>query len=128
MKLIDLLEALKPSQYRPLRLCWNPDTHEELFKKLPYEGDRRRFRLYIPFQKETEIEVPEIIQKELDEQGLELVDYLKGLVRDPKYPKRMVKISKFLSDEARKVFNSDPQRAKKEQHDYIIVLSRHPYD
>lgn len=132
MKAQTLEEALKFSQVRPFLKKWDKNRFREIFEKLPYKGDRNLYRLFIPLktQTTTEINIPQEIQQFLNNNNYEMLDYIRGIIqhREKKQP---IKIGKVLSKAGEKnilnIFNTDPQRESKKT-DYMIVLSRHPYD
>lgn len=132
MKLYQLFEALKPSQYRGIRKAWDPKVYSEIFAK--YKTGKSKYRIYLPLQDAT----PEVgnttIQKavtaRLATQGYTISDYMGGYVQKDG-TNRTVKIGKVLTDpELMQKFNNDPLRSNstKQAGSLVVCISRHPYD
>ena len=106
-------------------------TYNQLFRKLEPTAPKNKplYRVTLPLdnQTETKITIPEIIKQELEEKGIEILDYVSGTGSDPKYKNRIVKIGKYLTPDTQKIFANDHQR-KGKSNNAIIILSRHPYD
>lgn len=125
------LSALVPSEYRKYVKKWDTKKYESLFRR--FSGDRKRYRLYFPLKKvkATKAKVPARIVDELLTKGYQVEDYKMGLARDTSGKrKNLTSIGKLLSNEALKLFVNDPQRqgVATSQDDYMVVVSRHPYD
>jgi hypothetical protein len=121
MKLQQLLEALKPSQYRNLVKGWDKSKYADLF------GDK--YRIYIPLgEKAKDVKPNSEVESFVKSQGYEIEDYLTGIASKDN-GKRQIKIGKLLAKETelKKLFDKDPQRTALKSK-YIVVISRHPYD
>lgn len=131
MKYLEILEALRPSQYRPYVKGWNKERYKDIFLNPKYEHDRNGYRVYIPISAENIHVDPEqvswIIYRQLENKGYIIDDYIKGIAAKKDDPKRKVKIGKLLSPEALQIFANDPRRASS-KNKHICVISRHPYD
>ena len=129
MKYEELMEKLKPSQYRELVKGWDKERYKEIFTDSKYEHDRNGYRVYIPIDKpNAKVDVPREIEVALDYEGYEVEDYIKGIAISHDKKRRM-KIGKILKNHENALhwFTVDPTRAAyKENH--LCVISRHPYD
>jgi hypothetical protein len=125
MKLVDLSEALKPSEYRKLVKTWDKNRYAEIFAKYPH--DRNAYRIYLPLQqtKQTSKIEPQI-QQALSSKGYQVKDYTSGIATDGR---RDMRIGKLLASDPQLVqqFANDPARAATKQ-ELMVVISRHPYD
>jgi hypothetical protein len=80
-------EALKPSQFRKYVKAFNKERYAEIFKQIgdDYEHDRNYYRVYIPLIKEKQIgylsDTHQKIEKFLNGNGLEIVDYIEGTAK-----------------------------------------------
>lgn len=128
MKLYDILsEALKPSEYRKYVKGWDKSKYADVFKK--YTTDKKGYRIYLPFEGKKKILTPYPILNALAKKGYTVEDYGLGIaVTDD--GKRRIKIGKLLADEPEllKKFQEDPQRRGAKNQQYLVVISRHPYD
>jgi hypothetical protein len=125
MKLQELFEALKPSQYRPLVKGWDKKRYADIFN-----GE---YRIYIPLDGNASDDIipakpnPKV-EQEVNSAGYEIEDYRSGIASKDN-GKRKIKIGKILKDpETIKLFNQDPVRANAKTKEQIVVISRHPYD
>jgi hypothetical protein len=121
MKLQQLLEALKPSQYRDLVKGWDKSKYADLFGG--------KYRIYIPLgEKSKDIRSNPEVEAFIKHAGYEIEDYLTGIASKDN-GKRKVRIGKLLSKEPelKKLFDNDSSR-NSSQSEYIVVISRHPYD
>jgi len=121
MKLQQLLEALKPSQYRNLVKGWDKSKYADLFG--------RKYRIYIPLgEKSKDVKVNPQVENFVKSQGYEIEDYLTGIASKDN-GKRKIRIGKLLANETelKKIFDNDSSR-NSSQSEYIVVISRHPYD
>jgi len=121
MKLQQLLEALKPSQYRNLVKGWDKSKYADLFGG--------KYRIYIPLgEKSKEVKPNSEVKSFINQAGYEIEDYLTGIASKDN-GKRQIKIGKLLAKEPelKKLFDKDPQRTALKSK-YIVVISRHPYD
>jgi len=121
MKLQQLLEALKPSQYRNLVKGWDKSKYADLFGG--------KYRIYIPLgEKSKEVKVNPEVENFVKHAGYEIEDYLTGIASKDN-GKRKIRIGKLLSKEPelKKLFDNDSSR-NSSQSEYIVVISRHPYD
>jgi hypothetical protein len=121
MKLQQLLEALKPSQYRNLVKGWDKSKYADLFNN--------KYRIYIPLgEKAKDVKPNSEVESFVKSQGYEIEDYLTGIASKDN-GKRKVRIGKLLSKEPelKKLFDNDSSR-NSSQSEYIVVISRHPYD
>lgn len=121
----ELIAALKPSQFRPFKDA----ILKKEFKNNLNHIFKGKDRIYLPFNKSKEIEVPSKIENYLSSKDLEIVDYKAGLAKNKNG--RLSKIGKALSmeEEGKKLldlFNTSRSGAKKDN--LMIVISRHPYD
>lgn len=128
MHVYQLVEALKPSQYRSLVKGWDKNKLAKEFQNQPYKKDKNAYRIFIPVPTADNIVVepnPQIKQY-LDNKGFEIVDYTKGQVKK-KSDGRIFRLGRVLPDELKQTFANDPSRqaTKKET---LAVISRHPYD
>ena len=80
-------EALKPSQFRKYVKAFNKERYAEIFKQIgdDYEHDRNYYRVYIPLKKEKQqgylSDTQQKIEKFLNDNGLEIVDYVEGTAK-----------------------------------------------
>jgi hypothetical protein len=121
MKLQQLLEALKPSQYRNLVKGWDKSKYADLFGG--------KYRIYIPLGEKAKTLTPNHeVEQAVKEYGFEIEDYLTGIASKDN-GKRKIRIGKLLTNEPsiKKIFDNDPARDAS-QSEYIVVISRHPYD
>jgi hypothetical protein len=121
MKLQQLLEALKPSQYRGLVKGWDKSKYADLFGG--------KYRIYIPLgEKAKDVKPNSEVESFVKSQGYEIEDYLTGIASKDN-GKRKIRIGKLLSKdpELKKLFDNDSSR-NSSQSEYIVVISRHPYD
>ena len=109
MKVHELLEALKPSQYRSLVKSWDKERYADIFKK--YTSDRKGYRIYIPLEgKNSQIAAPRVIAAAVEAAGYEIEDYASGIASKDE-GKRKIKIGKILKDPfLLKQFSEDPKR------------------
>lgn len=124
-----LVEALKPSEYRPYVKNWDKKRYEELFKN-HQSADKHHFRIYLPLhgEKKPVHPLPEVVSAVKDA-GYEIMDYLTGIASKVGDPKRQIKIGKLLKDpEVQNKFANDPQRRSSKNAEFYVVISRHPYD
>lgn len=128
MKILALLEALKPSQYRSLVKGWDKKRLEQEFKAQPYKKDKKAYRLYIPVPQDsnTVVQPNPQIKQHLDKEGFEIVDYIKGQVKK-KSDGRIFRLGKVLPDNLKQAFANDPARQATSKQT-VAVISRHPYD
>ncbi len=124
----ELLEALKPSQYRNLIKGWDKSRYADIFSKYP-DTDRNAYRIYLPLPaptSEPKSKVAPEVEKHLASKGYTIKDYTGGLATDGR---REMRIGKLLSDtpDVAKQFTNDPARAASKQSQ-LVVISRHPYD
>lgn len=128
MHVYQLLEALKPSQYRNLVKGWDKNKLAKEFQNQPYKKDKNAYRIFIPVPStdNTVVEPNPQIKQYLDNEGFEIVDYTKGQVKK-KSDGRIFRLGRVLPDELKQTFANDPSRqaTKKET---LAVISRHPYD
>ena len=127
-----LNEALKPSQYRKYVKGWDKNRYSEYFENPKYEGDKNRYRIYLPLDNNISDgrNFPPDIVNALKNVGYEVSDYEKGLAQRIDNSNRKMKIGKLLAKhnpELSQVFASDPLR-KAVKGEYEAVISRHPYD
>ena len=129
-----IVEALKPSQYRDLVKGWNRQRYADIFLNPKYKHDRKGYRVYLPIET-TQQEQPESstqtqIERFLDQNGFDMVDYVKGIVFN-REKKQNIKIGKVLNKlkaaDLLNAFNVDKSR-EATQAQYVAVISRHPYD
>jgi hypothetical protein len=131
MKLWFSTSALLLSQYRKFhKLAVENKSHlvyNSLFKQEC--GNEKAWRLYYTLQEtvsKTTL-VPSVIREQLRDNRVVLEDYVKGLGTDKHG--RTVKIGKFLTGRALKLFEKDPKRQlNKKEGNLLAVISRHPYD
>ena len=119
------IEALKPSEYRPLVKGWDKSRYSDLFG-----GE---YRIYIPLETpepvSKTVKVNPQVKQEVEKLGYTIDDYLKGIaVKTENGRVRQIKIGKLLSPETAKIFANDPVRGAARQSNQIVVISRHPYD
>jgi hypothetical protein len=121
MKIQQILEALKPSQYRNLVKGWDKSKYADLFNN--------KYRIYIPLgEKVKDVKPNSEVESFVKSQGYEIEDYLTGIASKDN-GKRKVRIGKLLTKEPdlKKLFDNDSSR-NSSQSEYIVVISRHPYD
>jgi len=121
MKLQQLLEALKPSQYRNLVKGWDKSKYADLFGG--------KYRIYIPLgEKSKDIRPNPEVEAFVKHAGYEIEDYLTGIASKDN-GKRKIRIGKLLANEPelKKMFDNDSSR-NSSQSEYVVVISRHPYD
>lgn len=120
MKIHELLEALKPSQYRKYVKGWDKSKYDDVFK------GKYRIELEAPVEVNKAKPDP-YVKQALYDAGYEIVDYQAGLAKKEN-DKRHIKIGKVLKDpDMLKRFTNDPSRASSKSK-LKIVVSRHPYD
>ena len=133
MKIKQITEALKPSQYRPLVKGWDKARYADIFTNPKYKHDKKGYRVFIPIGATTVSELSPVqaeIENSLQQSGFAIADYTKGMAQQ-KDTKRNIKIGKLLTKlkqpDLLNKFNTDKTRegTKKE---YMVVISRHPYD
>jgi hypothetical protein len=133
MKIKQITEALKPSQYRPLVKGWDKERYADIFTNSKYKHDKNGYRVFIPIGAVSADDTSPVqaeIESSLQQSGFEIVDYAKGIAQK-KDTKQNIKIGKVLTklkqQELLSKFNTDKTRegTKKE---YMVVISRHPYD
>jgi hypothetical protein len=133
MKIKQITEALKPSQYRPLVKGWDKARYADIFTNPKYKHDKKGYRVFIPIGATTANEASPVqtaIEKSLQKSGFSISDYTKGIAQQ-KDTNRNIKIGKLLTKlkqpDLLNKFNTDKTRegTKKE---YMVVISRHPYD
>lgn len=135
MQYTDLIEALKPSEYRLFVKGWNKERYADIFKSDKYKHDKNGYRVYLPLGEDKNIThhdslIQRRVEKELNANNYSVIDYKKGLAKNEKNG-QTIKIGKvlnklgdekllnrFTSDETREAINDD----------YIVIISRHPYD
>lgn len=116
-------------EYRPIK--WDRNRYLALFSL--FNGDRNRYRIYLPLVKQKSLSkrVPSSITQELDRLGYTISDYRLGLAQ-PRSGKNPISLGKLLNNkpDLLKEFVNDPNRqgGKTQNSDYIVVVSRHPYD
>jgi hypothetical protein len=134
-------EALLPSQFREYTKEFNRERYEEKFQefKKKYDGDRNAYRIYLPYDSDSQKSETEIeIEKLLSENGYEILDYISGSAKfkDAKNPSKIGKVLNSLlnkiEDKERvssliKKFIEDPIR-KSGKEEMLVCISRHPYD
>ncbi len=80
-------EALKPSQFRKYVKAFNKERYADIFKQIgdDYEHDRNYYRVYIPLKKEKQTgylsDTHQKIEKFLNDNGIEIVDYIEGTAK-----------------------------------------------
>jgi hypothetical protein len=80
-------EALKPSQFRRYVDVFDKERYVDVFKQIgsDYEHDRNHYRVYIPLEKERQVgyisDTHEMVDKFLNDNGLEIVDYVEGAAK-----------------------------------------------
>ena len=130
-----IVEALLPSQYRNLVKGWDRQRYAEIFKNPQYRHDRKGYRVYIPIESSQSADAPKSptqtqIERFLDENGFDLVDYVKGIVYN-REKKQNIKIGRVLNKlkatDLLNAFNVDKTR-EGTKSEYMAVISRHPYD
>jgi hypothetical protein len=142
-------EALKPSQFRDYMKVWDElphlkDRYKDIFfeYKEKYDGDKNAYRIYLPLQQEKVIsETERQISEYLNKNNYELLDYTIGQARfiGAKNPKRigqvLTQLERNASDEEKifikdlmKKFVEDPIRKQGNTSEYLVCISRHPYD
>lgn len=133
MKLSELFEALKPSEYRPLVKGWDKERYAAIFKSDKYKHDKNGYRVFLPLDEDAVSEpskVQRYITDELVDYGYEVTDYRKGLLKNKKN-NQTIKIGKVLTkldrDDLLQMFTTDKAR-EAVRNEYIVVISRHPYD
>jgi hypothetical protein len=133
MRIRQIIEALKPSQYRPLVKGWDKQRYADIFTNPKYKHDKNSYRVFIPIgavSVDNTSPVQAEIENSLQKSGFEIIDYTKGLAQK-KGTKQNIKIGKLLTKlnqpKLLDKFNTDKTRegTKKE---YMVVISRHPYD
>lgn len=142
-------EALKPSQFREYMNIWEEDPnlkkryeYKFLEFKKKYDGDKNAYRIYLPLigdagKSDLEIEIEELLRLN----NYEMVNYISGHARfiGAKNPKRIGQILGQLERNAvgdekeniktlTKKFIEDPNRKQGQTSEYLVCISRHPYD
>jgi hypothetical protein len=131
MKIWRSESALPLSVYKPYhKLALEYRSHlvyNSIFRK--ESGKDKAWRLYYDLTKTKHslTIVPPQVEHQLEEHKIILEDYLRGLGTDKHG--RTVKIGKFLTGVAKRMFENDPKRAiHKKDGNLLVVISRHPYD
>lgn len=138
-------EALLPSQFRKYMKNWDSlkKRYDDIFKKFKdkYDGDKNAYRIYLPYKGEVvKSEIETDIEKLLDKNGWEIIDYVlgQGRFKGARNPKRIGQI--LTSIESRSTDTSEKEEAKrlmkafvedpirKAGSDLLVCISRHPYD
>lgn len=131
------LSALKLSEYREFKPKeWDRNRYQDLFAL--YTGSRNRYRIYLPLNNQNINprpfplkKVPSQIRKAVDQLGFQIEDYRLGLAKPKASTKKnVVSLGKILPNDLLKQFVNDPNRqgVKTLSSDYMVVVSRHPYD
>ena len=120
MKIHELLEALKPSQYRKYVKGWDKSKYDDIFKG--------KYRIELDTPTEPNKAKPDpYVEQALYDAGYKIVDYQEGTAKKDN-DNRHIKIGKILKDpDTLKRFTNDPSRASGKST-LKIVISRHPYD
>ena len=120
MRIQELVEALKPSQYRKYVQGWDKSKYNDIF------GGKYRIELPTP-EDNTSAEPDPYVEKAIKAAGYEISDYKAGLA---KKDNRQIRIGKILTDpNIIKRFTNDPARAGSNlSNKSKIIISRHPYD
>jgi hypothetical protein len=124
MKIYELLEALKPSEYRKYVKGWDKTKYEDIF------GGKYRIELPTPDKDRKQIKPDPYLDRELMLMGYEIHDYTAGLAKSLKTG-RIIRIGKLITDpDLIKRFANDPARSgsNTQNKEYRIIISRHPYD
>ena len=80
-------EALKPSQFRKYVNAFDKERYVKIFKQVgdDYQHDRNYYRVYIPIEKVKQhgyiSNTHEMVNKFLNDNGLEIVDYVEGTAK-----------------------------------------------
>lgn len=130
----EITEALSISQARKFVKGWDKNRYKSIFSNPKYKHDKNAYRVYIPIPtyqpSNNDITPDPEIEKVLNQNNYEIIDYVKGIVYD-NTKKFQTKIGKVLQKLGRtdllNKFNTDENRSAK-QSQYIVVISRHPYD
>ena len=130
----EIMEALKFSQVRNFVKGWDKSRYKDIFSNPKYKHDKNSYRIFLPISvkrsDDFKIEANPEIEKFLNSQGYNIVDYIKGIVYDTN-KKQNIKIGKVLQKLGRtdllNKFNTDERRSGT-NNEYIVVISRHPYD
>jgi hypothetical protein len=132
----NLNEALLPSTFRRYVKHFNRERYKDIFSK--YEGDRNKYRIYLPLDSGVKITNPINLKVEevLDKNGYDLLDYTNGVCkfRGAKNPSKVGKVLNSLIKDDPSIkelldkFNSDNERKSGKSDELMIVISRHPYD
>jgi hypothetical protein len=131
MKLNQIYEALKPSQYRAHRAAWDPRTYGRLFDR--YKHDEKKYRIYLPLVADHHIvdsDVLHAVDTAVKDQGYHITDYVGGYAKSDDGA-RTKKIGKIITDPViMQKFSNDPARANSNKNtaDMLVCISRHPYD
>ncbi|AQT28661.1 hypothetical protein YOLOSWAG_182 [Erwinia phage vB_EamM_Yoloswag] len=138
MEIVVSLSALPPSLYRKFVKGWKPNpTLLKLFEQISGKRGRKAMRIYIDAKTDNviknivdNVKPPKLVEDELRLKDIEIVDYVAGTGKDRHG--RVVRIGRALkSAEAKKAFDSDPQRkslTNATRNHQLICISMHPYD
>ena len=129
-----LTEALKFSQIRPYMKDWNRERYSDIFINPKYKHDKKGYRVFLPIESENKTieksQTHKEIEKFLNQNGFEIVDYIKGIVRNNE-KNQEIKIGKVLNKlkqtDLLNAFNTDKSR-ESTKAEYMVIISRHPYD
>jgi hypothetical protein len=126
-------EALPLSVAKPYVKKWDPDTYAYIFRQSGYKTDRNAYRLIVP----TSITADEgpaypnpIVVNYVKRAGYEIVDYQSNRAKKTDGDKREFSIGKIVNADPRikQLFDNDPSRKGARGGNYVVVVSRHPYD
>jgi hypothetical protein len=102
-------EALLPSQFRKYVNNFDKERYADIFKEIGdvYEHDRNYYRIYIPVEKEKIegyiSETHEKVDEFLNQNGLEIVDYISGSAKYKREGISFKKNEEITTDEVRLV-------------------------
>ena len=125
MRIQEIYEALKPSEYRDVVKGWDKNKLAAIFASAPYKKDRNMYRIYMPVNTPLDVEPLPEIEEELQQQGYEVKDYVAGLAEKNG---RVIKIGKLLSPDTLRQYEVDKRERVGKRRSFHIVISRHPYD
>ena len=130
MKIQISLSSIELSVAKPMIKGWDKNRYEDLFTRFTHS--KNKYRIYLPLgdaHKHKRIVIPDAIQESLLEHGYIVDDYYAGIAVKKDNLKKKIKIGKLLqTQESKKLYDNDPQRASVKHTKLWVVISRHPYD
>jgi hypothetical protein len=127
MKIREIINETIPLNVAKMyRRGWDKTNYVDIFKR--FTDDQNAYRIYLPLNGSAEpIQAPERIASKVESKGYRIEDYAAGIATDGR---RKIRIGRILQDdpELLQTFVNDPNRAGSKNEEYLVCISRHPYD